>query len=96
MPAVPVGRVRHLLAVVALVAGCSATSHAPQLSPWGACPGEDSEGLECATIQVPYDYAAGSGGALLSDRRRRRRSNGLRGSGSSSARRRIRRLVGTL
>ena len=62
MPAVPVGRVRHLLAAVALVAGCSATSHAPQLSPWGACPGEDSEGLECATIRVPYDYAAGSGG----------------------------------
>ena len=59
---------RTLSAVVAsvtLLAGCTASPPRPgagaavvepKLSAWAPCPGEDSAGLECATIEVPFDY----------------------------------------
>ena len=54
-----------LLAVVTLVAGCSAPPRTdtakpgPALTDWGPCPTTDSvpdPGVECATLAVPYDY----------------------------------------
>jgi pimeloyl-ACP methyl ester carboxylesterase len=53
-----------LAMAAALLAGCSAppsadvSAEAPELSAWGPCPPGDApaDGVECATISVPYDY----------------------------------------
>lgn len=73
MSAVGVRPAGCLLAAVLLAAGCSAPPvaenaatpalPAPELSAWGPCPsdGPPSEGLECATISVPFDYTRPDG-----------------------------------
>lgn len=58
-----------LVVVTALLAACSAppsadvSANAPVLSAWGPCPSGDgpTDGVECATITVPYDYARADG-----------------------------------
>lgn len=68
MPAVPVRALGCLLTGASVAAGCSAppaadaptvtVEAAPQLTGWGPCPpeGPPADGLECATIDVPFDY----------------------------------------
>ncbi len=58
-----------LLTVTAILGGCTAppradvSAKAPELSAWGPCPPGDApaDGVECATISVPYDYARPDG-----------------------------------
>lgn len=75
MPAVPVRALGCLMTGAAVVAGCSAappdappvtTGAVPQLSGWGPCPadGSPADGLECATISVPFDYTVPDGEAF--------------------------------
>ena len=71
MSAVSVRQVGCLLMATAITAGCSAppqadrpaaqTAPAPVLSEWGPCPSDPTDGVECATITVPYDYARPDG-----------------------------------
>lgn len=74
MPAVSARSAACLSLVAVLVAGCAAappagtpadsSAPAPQLSTWEPCPGDDAPGLQCATINVPYDYTRPDGEAF--------------------------------
>lgn len=62
--------VTGLVSAAVLLAGCSvppresdptASAMVPQLSEWAPCPGDGSPGVECATLEVPYDYSLPDG-----------------------------------
>lgn len=62
--------VTRLLSAAVLLAGCSAparesgtavSAEAPALSQWAPCPGDGPAGVQCATLQVPYDYSRPDG-----------------------------------
>ena len=72
MPIVSRRALGCLVTGAAVVAGCSSppvadsptvTGAAPELSGWGPCPpdGPPADGVECATISVPFDYTVPDG-----------------------------------
>ena len=68
MPVAPARSFSCLLMATALLAGCS--GQAPELSAWGPCPSANpssdsanpsSDDVQCATIEVPFDYTRPDG-----------------------------------